>query len=223
MKNIISNKILEHHNKLFKEFNVSEKSLGYRTGQSIRFQVLTEIGDLRNATILDVGCGFGDLCRFLEKKKLNVKYHGVDINQDFIDVAKKRNPNGKFEVRDIEKNPFTKKFDYVFGAGIFTLASFKNVKPIIKEQFRICKKGVAIDFLSTYVTYRDSPLFYINPEKMFKFAKTLTKRVTLRHDYKPYEYCIYLNKNDKISKTNHFQDHFKSMPESTQKDSWLKK
>ena len=99
MKNIISNKILEHHNKLFKEFNVSEKSLGYRTGQSIRFQVLTEIGDLRNATILDVGCGFGDLCRFLEKKKLNVKYHGVDINQDFIDVAKKRNPNGKFEVR----------------------------------------------------------------------------------------------------------------------------
>jgi ubiquinone/menaquinone biosynthesis C-methylase UbiE len=223
MKKIISKKILDHHNKLFKEFHVSEKSLGYRTGQSIRFQVLSEIANLKNATVLDVGCGFGDLCRFLEKKKLNVKYYGVDINQDFIDVAKKRNPHGKFELRDIEKNPFNRKFDYVFGAGIFTLASFKNAKPIIKEQFRICKKGVAIDFVSTYVTYKDDFLFYTDPEKMFKFAKTLTKRVTLRHDYKPYEYCMYLHKNDKISNTNHFQEHFKSMPEPIQKDNWLKK
>jgi ubiquinone/menaquinone biosynthesis C-methylase UbiE len=223
VKKTTSKKILGHHDKLFKKFNISEKSLGYRTGQSIRFQVLSEIGDLKNASVLDVGCGFGDLCRFLEKKKLNVKYHGVDINQEFIEVAKKRNPHGKFELRDIEKNPFTKKFDYVFGAGIFTLASFKNAIPIIKEQFRICKKGVAIDFLSTYVTYKDDFLFYTDPDKMFKFAKTLTKRVTLRHDYKPYEYCMYLHKNDKISKTNHFQEHFKSMHDSIQKDKWLKK
>jgi ubiquinone/menaquinone biosynthesis C-methylase UbiE len=218
VKKIISKKILGFHNKLFNEFSISEKSLGLGAGQSIRFQVLNEIGDLRNSTILDVGCGFGDLYRFLEKKKLNVKYHGVDINQNFIDIAKKRYPHGKFELRDIEKNPFTKKFDYVFGAGIFSLASFKNAKPIIEEQFRICKKGVAIDFVSTYVTYKDDYLFYTNPEKMFKFAKTLTKRVTLRHDYKPYEYCIYLYKNDKISNANHFQGHFKSMPKSMQKD-----
>lgn len=223
MKKRISNRILGHHNKLLKKFNANRKALGYRSGQSIRFQVLSEIGNINNSTVLDVGCGFGDFCGFFEKKKLNVKYYGVDINQDFINIAKNRYPNGNFELRDIEKNPFKKKFDWVFGAGIFTLASLKNVEPIIKEQFRICKKGIAIDFLGTYVTYKDSFLFYTPPEKMFKFAKTLTNRVTLRHDYKPYEFCMYLYKDDRKNKSNHFLGHFDSMPEEIQKDLWIKK
>lgn len=222
MKKRITSRIITHHKKLYKKYHTSPKSLGILKGQSVRFQVSSEIGIMNNSTILDIGCGFGDLCGFLEFKKLNVKYHGVDINEDFIKVAKRKYPNGVFEVRDIEVKPFKKKFDWVIGIGISTLSSSSNVKLILKEMYKISRKGVVMDFLSSFVDFKEKNLFYTSPEKMFKFAKTLTKRVTLRHDYKPFEFCLYVYKNDKKTDKNYFQEYFNNLPKKIQNDSWMK-
>jgi len=49
-----------------------------------------------------------------------------------------------------------------------------------------------VDMMSSYVDYQDPALYYYSPEEIFRFSKTLTRRVMLRHDYRPFEFCIQL-------------------------------
>ena len=53
-------------------------------------------------------------------------------------------------------------------------------------------KKLAIDFVTNYVDFKEDYLIYHSPEAMFRLAKSLTKRVVLRHDYPLYEFCLYL-------------------------------
>jgi SAM-dependent methyltransferase len=87
------------------------------------FEDLFKIGDLNNKSILDLGCGFGDLYQFLIDNNIHIKdYLGVDICQEFIDIAKTKYPYTNFEVRNIYKNPFNEsEFDYVIASGIFSI------------------------------------------------------------------------------------------------------
>jgi ubiquinone/menaquinone biosynthesis C-methylase UbiE len=204
----MSRSITEHYLELYKKFGESPKALGWIKGnQDIRFDVISQIGELKNSSILDVGCGFGDFYGYLKSKKIKFEYHGVDINKKFLEIAKKRNPNGKFELRDIQKKKITKKFDWVIATGITNHATnYQHLKEMLKEMFRICKKGVIMDFISNYVDYEDKEIFYTSPEKIFQAAKDLTRRVTLRHDYMPFEFCLYLYKNDKKTSKNVFSE-----------------
>ena len=59
--------------------------------------------------------------------------------------------------------------------------------------FRTAKKGVAVDLLTSYVDFKKDHLHYYQPETVFSFAKQLTRRVTLRHDYPLFEFCVYLH------------------------------
>ena len=201
--------ILKHYTELYKKFGLSPASIGWIKGkQDIRFNAITEIGRLKNSSILDVGCGFGDLSSFLKNKKLHVKYTGVDINQKFVELAKKKYPKAIFETRDIETRPFKKKFDWVFAIGSTNQSgSYKYIERLLTEMFRCCKKGVAMDFLSTYVDFKKPKNFHSSPEKIFKIAKKLSKRVIIQHDYLPFEFCVYVYKNDKIAKNFAFKNY----------------
>lgn len=225
MKKNMYDSILNHYNQLFKKYGLNSKSLGWLNGrQSIRFKVINEIGNLNNSTILDIGCGFGDFFSYLKFRKIKSKYYGVDINSDFIEIAKKIHPDGFFEVRDLQKKRISKRFDWGVAVGITNHAvTYLHLKNMLKEMFNLCRKGVAMDFISNYVDYKKKDIFYSSPEIMFKFAKTLTKRVILRHDYMPYEFCLYLYKNDQKNKYNVFREFNKNMPINLLKESWMKK
>ena len=49
--------------------------------------------------------------------------------------------------------------------------------------------------MTAYVDFREDRLFYYSPEEIFRFSKTLTKRVLLRHDYPLFEFTVYLYKD----------------------------
>ena len=70
---------------------------------------------------------------------------------------------------------------------------------------KICKKGVAMDFMSTYVDFKRKDSFHASPERVFKIAKKLSKRVVIRHDYLPFEFCVYIYKNNNLTKKHTFK------------------
>lgn len=218
----MSDSILNHYNKLFKKYGQNSKGLGWLNGrQSIRFGIIKDIGDLNNSTILDVGCGFGDFYTYLKFCKIKCKYSGVDINENFIEIAKKINPDGNFIVKDIQKETNVKKYDWVVASGITNhAANYNHLKEMLKIMLSVSKKGVMMDFISNYVDYKEKEIFYASPEKMFKFAKTLSKRVAMRHDYMPYEFCLYIYKNDKKNKKNVFDEHYKKVPKDLKEKTW---
>ena len=51
-------------------------------------------------TILDVGCGTGEHARLLTERGFHV--HGLDINEDFLRLARSKVPTARFHCADAE-------------------------------------------------------------------------------------------------------------------------
>jgi 2-polyprenyl-3-methyl-5-hydroxy-6-metoxy-1,4-benzoquinol methylase len=84
-------------NESLRQYGYDPQSLGWIPGtQEARFRVLTAIGDLEGCSVLDVGCGFGDLYEYLCRNGVNVDYTGVDLSPDLLEIARQRHPDVRF-------------------------------------------------------------------------------------------------------------------------------
>ena len=167
-----------------------------RESQRIRFQVLTEIGHLDGCSILDVGCGLGDLYGFLKEKGLGVEYIGVDLSENMVAQARRNYPDVTFLQGDISTQR-GRQYDYVMGSGVHFIDAQEELpitKSLLKDMFALCVKGVSTNFLSRYSPKEDGISYYFSPEEMFSFAMSLTRGVVLRHDYKFNDFTLYLYK-----------------------------
>jgi len=206
---IITKKI---YNDSLMKYGYNAKALGWINGrQKVRFSALTKIGNLQNSKILDVGCGFGDLYNFLKRKKIVFSYSGLDLNENFLQFAVKhiKNKNAKFSLFDLREDNIAGQYDWVISSGVFNhkkTTDYKFIAKSLAKMFHSCKKGVAVDFISSYVDFMNKDIFYSNPEVIFKICKSMTKRLTLRHDYMPFEFCVYLYKNDSKTENNIFEE-----------------
>jgi 2-polyprenyl-3-methyl-5-hydroxy-6-metoxy-1,4-benzoquinol methylase len=203
-------KIIASYNETLRKYGYDPRSLqDFKGREHVRYKVLSEIGDLNGCSILDVGCGFGDFGGFLIKSGLNVTYTGYDINPNIIKVAKEAHPSFRFEVKDLEEEHVEEKFDWVFGSGLFNHKISNNeawINRMLEKMVDLCKKGVGANFLSTYVDFMQDISYHASPEVMFSFCKRLSKRVTIRHDYMPYEFTVYIYKDDRINQRNVFEE-----------------
>jgi 2-polyprenyl-3-methyl-5-hydroxy-6-metoxy-1,4-benzoquinol methylase len=210
----ISKKINDYYQSLFDEYGLSPKSVGWgskKGKQTARFDALCSIGNLSNSSILDIGCGFGDLYGFLKYRKFKIKYHGIDINENLISMGKNIYPRAHLECRDFEIKKFNIKFDWVLSSGITSHAStYPHLTSIMKEMFKICKKGFAMNFVSDNVDFKNKNLFYSSPEKIISIVKSISNRYTIRHDYMPYEFTIYVYKNNIKTKNHVFTEFVKT-------------
>lgn len=173
-------------------------SSGTEERRAIRFDVLTGVGIVPGTSVLDVGCGFADYYAYLEERGCAVSYTGVDIVPEFVQQAKEKYPKLDLQVRDLLKDPVAAgSYDFVVSSQTFNLrfdgdSNLALVTEMLKRMFAAARKGVAIDFVTDYVDFKEDYLVYHSPEAMFRLAKSLTKRVVLRHDYPLYEFCLYL-------------------------------
>jgi ubiquinone/menaquinone biosynthesis C-methylase UbiE len=200
-KNNYLKKINEFFDKNFEENKNSVKSLGWsKKSQKIRFEIFSKITSLKNKTVLDVGSGFGDLAYFLKNKNSFSKYTGYEINKNFFENCKNLK-NISFELRNILEKPPKNKFDIVFSIGALNTNFSENekvMKKLIKVSFDSCKELTAISMTSKYVDkeYKDTKkMYYYDPCKIFTYAKTLTPKVSLLHNYLPHDFTIILYKN----------------------------
>lgn len=208
MNKLTRDKLIEKYNKDFEKHGVSQKSLGWNKGRSnLRFEVLTSQWCLQDSKILDFGCGFGSLFEYLQKKKLNLKYTGVDINPNFINVAKSKHRKAKFINIDIFQEPLFESFDYAFVSGTFNDKIHGNYK-FIENSLNLFKqlnvKGIAFNCISDKVDFKEEHVFYSNPSRLLEICYKLSNKIILRNDYMPYEYSIFIFLNPEI-------DHEKSI------------
>lgn len=191
--------IIERYNGRFEKHGLSIETLasGSDERRKLRFDVLNGIGIQENDSILDLGCGFGDLWLYFKNKNQIVQYTGIDINPILVQEAKKRFPNVTFEVKDIQTDHLA-QVDFILSTSCFNLTlknqdNYEFVKDLLNKCYKLARKGVAIDFLTDYVDFKGSKeAFYYSPERVFSIAKTISKRVCLKHDYPLFEFCIYL-------------------------------
>ncbi len=169
-----------------------------REKQELRFEVLCAIAPLSGSSVLDIGCGLGDLRAYLEQTRACGGYRGVDICPELVEAARRRDPQGNYDTADVLKQKM-QPADYVIASGLFGLNLGNNVsyrEAMLRRLWNLCERGLAVNFVSTFVDYEEDYLAYSDPRDVFTFCmRALTHRVVLRHDYLFNDFTIYLYKD----------------------------
>jgi len=181
--------LLRRHGSSYRSVN-----WGSEEGQRKRFEVLLYVGsdDVRTASLLDVGCGVGHLVGYLEANGFTGEYMGVDALPDMVTVARKQYPRHTFEVMDFSEGGGSWHAEYVIGSGLFTYANWDIMRRTLQTMFHACGTAVAWNTLSTWAEEQTEGEFHADPIATLEFCRTLTPWVSLRHDYMPHDFTVYL-------------------------------
>lgn len=201
-----TNKVVTRYTERYNRHGYSPLTLGWDKGkQEVRFEVLTSQINLSNKRIIDIGCGFGDLNITLQNKFVDYSYFGIDIVPDLIKEANVRysTNNIKFSCADFLNFDF-KEHDYAIASGIFNFRldegdNYSYINSVIQKALNICTVGVAFDFLSDRVDYQYEHTFHSSPMRILEIAYQYSRNVILRNDYMPFEFAIFISKNDQFN------------------------
>jgi SAM-dependent methyltransferase len=165
--------------------------------QYVRFSEIIHFLLPGTNSVLDVGCGNGELLNFLNFHGFTGRYKGIDIHPKLIGEAVARFPGSAFEVSDFfEQDPG--RFESVVMSGVFNVNFDQDlafVHRFIERMFELCEKRVVFNALSSHVNYRNPALFYVDPADLMRRLVDLTPRVELRHGFLPFNYTVCLHKN----------------------------
>lgn len=148
-------------------------------------------------TILDVGSGIGQYYQYLLTHGVPCDYTGYDIVGEYVAFCRTTYPQAHFEERNIFEVGIDGMFDTVVMSQVFNnrYAHSDNMAVMAQAMqlaFAHSRVSVSIDMMSSYVDYQSDELFYYAPEAIFALARSMTKRVIIRHDYRPFEFCVQL-------------------------------
>ena len=202
----MNDKIYSLYKKLYEEHGVSPEAVKARDAkqQKLRFQHLVSLGEIKeNDSILDVGCGSGELLDYLRKMNINGEYCGVDFLEEFISYGNEKYADDKkatFIKLNILEDQFQKNYDWVILSGVFNDLRDNSEDfffSLIKKMYQACNKGLLFNSLSKFVDYEDEKLFYTYHDKVMKFCiENLSKYVQVKTNYQlkkdtiPFEYSM---------------------------------
>ncbi len=185
------------YNERYKKFGRDIRTVGWgaKEDQILRFEVLFRGLDLKGKKILDVGCGLGDLVPYLEiRTKNDFSYIGLDVAEELVRDAKAKysGPNRDFITGDIFSVDLP-KVDISILSGTLSLKRKgleKYARATLRRMMTLSQEAVSLNFLSSYVDYEAPQNLHYQPEKVFSWARQLSRRVNLIHDYPLYEFTI---------------------------------
>jgi ubiquinone/menaquinone biosynthesis C-methylase UbiE len=189
---------------LLKENSEDFERLGWENekAQNLRFQVLYDHTELKGKSLLDVGCGLGNLLGYLMEKGVNLRYTGVDILDNMVKEAKGRYPDAEFIHGDIFTDELFKpgSFDCVFSSGIFNLNLGNNIEffPIaLEKMFSLSRETVVINLLHKHSGDIDELYFYYHPDEVQNIIRSLIKTpvdIKIVEEYLPNDFTVICTK-----------------------------
>lgn len=168
--------------------------------QELRFKVLAEIGIGAGDSVLDVGCGFGDMFGWLQRQGIDVEFTGIDLSPDLIEAGKGLYPGARLLVGELSDFDFkAQSFDWVVLSGALNENLFDDgdyARRTITRMFGLSRRGIAFNLLN-----RDArgmrmmfDLASFESRPMLEWCKTLAPHCELRDDYLENDFTIYLRR-----------------------------
>ena len=160
--------------------------------QTLRFDYLLKIGIQSGDSLLDVGCGFGDLAHYIEAQGIAIQYTGIDLSPELIKEGQKRYPNITLIEGDLfDLAPQPKSFDYVFLSGTLNRDlndDGKYAYKTLKKMYETCRIGLAFNLLNAHHEWTksrwDLQSFY--PKDLIEHIEQFQpkpKQITLYDEY----------------------------------------
>ncbi len=191
-----------------REFGATARGVDWKdkNAQYLRFPQLLKIVDNdEKFTINDLGCGYGELYKYIKDNFSNFEYFGYDLSEEMIKNSietEKNNDNCSFyHVNDTSE---MKTADYTVESGIFNKKfNYSNktwqahVVQTLNTMYTLSTKGISFNLLTSYSDkeYMRDDLYYADPLFFFDYCKrNFSKNVALLHDYDLYEFTILVRK-----------------------------
>ena len=166
--------------------------------QKLRFEQISKIIRSENASVNDLGCGYGKYIDFLEEKFSGFVYKGYDLSLDMIAEAKKQYP--KYEFHKINSVEELVVADYTVCSGIFSVKMevsdsdwLEYVLDTLDHMAEKSLNGFSFNMLTKYSDkeYMRSDLYYADPMLFFDHCKRhFSRNVAVLHDYDLYEFTV---------------------------------
>jgi len=189
--------IIKYHKDLISQYPHDDNlTMGWAgDSQNVRFKILSEIDDLNNKSILDVGCGNAKLYDYLVQLYPTIRYVGLDLLDEFLNNATQRLKNTK-DVNFYQGNFMSEQLpllDYYLVSGAL---NYKNSNPLyifqsIQHLFNSARFGLGFNLLSIAPKNQQIAVAY-NKQMIFEFCKMLTPKCKLIDDYLENDYTIFL-------------------------------
>ncbi len=132
-----------------KKYGKTAEGVAWRDAfrQKRRFDALLEaVGDLSGCTVVDAGCGFGDLWLHMKRReRLPGRYIGIDLLDMMVKEARKRTGQRIFR-RDLLKDPLPRADWYLASGSLNLLTPFETILAV-KRCFDASAVGCAFNLL----------------------------------------------------------------------------
>lgn len=185
------------YNERYTKFGRDIRTVGWSNDrdQALRFDVLFRGLDPRGMTILDVGCGLGDLVPYLERRTSgDFNYIGIDVAAKLVEDARAvyAGSNCEFSTGDI----FSIELPQVDISVLSGALSLKRdgiatyARDTLRQMIKLSRVAASLNFLTSYVDFEAPHNQHYQPEEVFSWAKECSKRVNLINDYPLYEFTI---------------------------------
>ena len=193
--------IQERYRKRWHEFGLKSRTLGWNKDcQWVRFEALLDgIRPTEIRSILDVGCGFGDLLGFLRDRGWSGRYTGIDLMAEFTEAARALyggDPEARFICGDLQALPPDFSSDAAVAIGIFNhrveQGNLAFVRETIDAMWQATSALVVCDFLSASAEAhrREDHLYYADVAEIQRLASGYSRRYMVHHAYMPFEFQL---------------------------------
>lgn len=147
-------------------------------------------------SVLDVGCGMGEL-----SERVSGRYVGIDMEPVFIEYARRRYPHCEFHSGGLENAPIG-SFDYVIVIGPFAYRQTANYeldmescRSLFRQMYGRSRIALLATFSSDwasvpYKAKRVAEMHFFDPAFWLTYAGQLSRRVVLKHDYLASEFVL---------------------------------
>lgn len=97
-----------------------------------------------NATILDIGCGPGNISKYLLSRRPDFSIHGIDYAPNMISLAQQNIPEGIFQVMDCRKiSALDKQYDGIIAGFCIPFLDAADCEKLVADSMKLLtEKGM---------------------------------------------------------------------------------
>ena len=91
-----------------------------------------------NAKLLEIGCGPGNISKYLLTQRPDFNIYGIDIAPNMIELAQKNNPNANYSIMDTRNiSEFKTKFDGIICGFCLPYLSYNDSVKLISDSYNL--------------------------------------------------------------------------------------
>ena len=178
--------VIHFHRRRIAEFGAdSVRALGWvsEASQTSRFEAIAQAVDFNNSSVLDLGCGTGDLKAFLDARFSGMSYLGIEQVPEFVAQARNRyagDAHAGFELGNFNTMIFP-RVDHVVACGSLSYRSSnpQHVYGAVAKMFVSAAQTVVFSLLDAK-HFPGHPLLVGHVlDEMMAFCKKLSPNVSL--------------------------------------------